>query len=761
MTAFDHHTGFYEKLHQRWRRINETHGLETIADLALDFAVDELGYQRCALFIHDDETGLFKLKFHRGYTPAQQPLLGIVQLLLSGDIVETLRTRGEPIVHTADAPNRVVASLLPRLFVDEALLDLFGGDVNVPMGILMVGNSAGHQGTVSVSHPFARVALQNLIVHLASAVNTSLFYRAWGEEKQFLQQNIGIRTQELREQKEQFEAIYQASKDGIAVLDVHTTAFLDANPAYLEMTGFTRAELLRTSCFALTLAEDLASSRQAVADVVSKGFVRDFVKTCVVKGGRHVTVNMSLALMHGNQHILVTAKDMTSRYLLERELLEAKNKAEAAQSQLAQKNADLEGLTANLESMVDTRTRELATALAQAQAAAKAKSEFLATMSHEIRTPMNGVLGMTELLGATALSPEQQELLRVLQSSGQSLLTLINDILDFSKIEAGKLALERIAFGLPELLNDLKDVFTVQAQARDLSLTLECPAGLPERVLGDTTRLRQVFFNLISNAIKFTHQGGVSIALALTDQPDVYRATVRDTGIGMSAPVLAKLFKAFTQADASTTRRYGGTGLGLAISATLVEMMQGRIWAESAPGQGTSFHFTFHAPAVGAAKPAASAAEGQSWDLGHLKVLLAEDNPVNRLLVTKFLEKLGIAPDVAHDGLQALERVHATRYDVVLMDVQMPHMDGLTATRQIRASAEVPQPFIIALTANAFADDKAACLAAGMNDFVSKPVNLMGLREALARATHKACARCGLVGCPQANVVRRAGPAWR
>ncbi len=734
MTAFDRHTGFYDRLHQRWRRINETHGLETIAELALDFAVDELGYQRCALFIHDDDTGLFKVRFHRGYDPGQRPMLGIVQLLLSGDIVETLRHTGQAIVHSAEAPNEAVESLLPRLCVDEAVLDLFGGDVNVPLGILMVGNSAGHSGAVSVTHPFARVALQNLVVHLSNAVNTSVFYRAWGEEKQFLQQNIDIRTQELREQKEQFEAIYQASKDGIAVLDVHTTAFLDANPAYLEMTGFTRAELLRTSCFALTLEEDLESSREALAEVVSKGFVRDFVKTCVVKEGKRVTVNMSLALMHRNQHVLVTAKDMTSRYVLEQELLDAKDRAEAAQSQLALKNADLQDLTANLETKVDTRTQELATALAQAQAAAKAKSEFLATMSHEIRTPMNGVLGMTELLGATPLSAEQQELLRVLQSSGQSLLTLINDILDFSKIEAGKLELERIAFSLPELLGGLKEVFAVQAAARDLSLTLECPPHLPEQVLGDTTRLRQVFFNLISNAIKFTHQGGVSIALALTDQPDVYCATVRDTGIGMSPTVLAKLFNAFTQADASTTRRYGGTGLGLAISATLVELMQGRIWAESAPGKGSSFHFTFHAQRVAPQLSATQTVVTPQQDFSHLVVLLAEDNPTNRLLVLKFLEKLGITPDVAHDGLQALERMHAKHYDVVLMDVQMPHMDGLTATRQVRATPDLQQPHIIALTANAFADDKAACLAAGMNDFVSKPVNLNRLREALERA---------------------------
>ena len=738
MTQFSRHTGFYDKLHQRWRRINETHTLQDIATLALDFAVDELGYQRAVLFIHDDETGLFKARFHRGYTqPAELLPLKIVQLLLSGEIIETLRHSGEPIIHTAEAPHELVQSLLQRLFFGEALMSLFGGDVEVPHGIIVVGNGpvpAGQAAAlVAVTDPVAQVALQNLIVHVSNAVNTSTFYGAWSREKQFLQENIDIRTQEIREQKEQFEAIYQASKDGIAVLDVHTTAFLDANPAYLEMTGFTRAELLRTSCFALTLEEDLEASRQAVADVVSKGFVRDFVKTCVVKGGEQVTVNMSLALMHGNQHILVTAKDMTSRYHLERELLDAKNKAEAAQAALAQQNRTLEDLTANLESMVDTRTQELARALQQAQEAARAKSEFLANMSHEIRTPMNGVLGMTELLGSTGLTDDQQQLLRVLQSSGQSLLTIINDILDFSKIEAGKLDLEHIPFSLPTLLVELKDMFAVQAQARELDLTLQYPPDLPERVLGDTTRLRQVFSNLVSNAIKFTHQGGVSISLQATDQADVYQATIRDTGIGMNPQVQAKLFTAFTQADASTTREYGGTGLGLAISATLVQLMQGRIWVESGVGQGSAFHFTFRAPRVLPASQPEPMQDAPAHDLSHLSVLVAEDHPVNRLLVVKFLQKLGIEPDVAHDGVQAVQRVESRSYDVILMDMQMPNMDGLTATHLIRSNRHIRQPHIIALTANAFAEDKATCHAAGMDDFVSKPVNVARLTEALAQ----------------------------
>ena len=732
------HARFYDELHRRWRQINETHTLEDIVQLALHFALKELGFERAVLFIHDDDTGLFKPQFHGGYErPSERQSLRTTQLLLSGEIVETLRVHNEPILHTASAPHPAVQSLLERLSMQEALLAPFGGHVEVPHGIIVVGNGPMTEpstaNAAALSDPPVQVALQNLVLHLSNAVNTSMFYRAWGQEKQFLHENIALRTQEILQQKEQFEAIYQTSKDGIAVLDVHTTAFLDANPAYLEMTGFTRAELLRTSCLSLTVERDLPASREAVEEVRRKGFVRDFVKTCVVKDGQQITVNMSLVLMHGEQHILVTAKDMTSRYLLEQALREAKNKAEGAQAALAQKNRALEDLTANLESMVDTRTEELARALAQAQEAARAKSEFLATMSHEIRTPMNGVLGMTELLGATGLSHDQRSLLRMLQSSGQSLLTLINDILDFSKIEAGKLELEKVPFSLPGLLEELKEIFSVQANARDLQLSVDYPPDLPGQVLGDTTRLRQVFFNLIANAIKFTHQGAVSIGLVATDRPDVYHATIRDTGIGMSPEVQAKLFKAFTQANASTTRRYGGTGLGLVISASLVQLMQGRIWVESEEGRGSTFHFTFLAPRVVDIVTAEQAQPASEHDMSHLSVLVAEDHHVNRMLVVKFLQKLGIEPDVAHDGLEALQCMQARDYDAVLMDIQMPNMDGLMATRHIRSQSHLHQPHIIALTANAFAEDRADCHAAGMNDFVSKPVNLARLVDALSQ----------------------------
>ncbi|MBH9552329.1 ATP-binding protein [Inhella gelatinilytica] len=421
---------------------------------------------------------------------------------------------------------------------------------------------------------------------------------------------------------------------------------------------------------------------------------------------------------------------------LDRERLarkEAERLLEDRSLALYEANRALTALAGNLETQVQTRTAELRQALELAEAATRAKSAFLAVMSHEIRTPMNAVLGMAELLTLSPLDDEQQEHLRTLQQAGQSLLVLINDILDFSKIEAGKLDLEHREFSLRRELEATWALFLPTAQAKGLQLELEGLGSLPDPVQGDSTRLRQVLANLLSNAIKFTAQGTVALRVgAAREAADHWtlHVEVQDTGPGIPVDRQSRLFQAFSQVDTSTTREFGGTGLGLAICASLCQAMGGAIGVDSAPGSGSRFWFHIQLgngttqSALASHPPAA----GPSQDWVNWRVLVVDDHPVNRMLAQRLLAKLNLKADLAEDGRQALAAVERQAYDVVLMDMQMPVMDGMQATRAIRALSLASQPFIIALTANAYEADRQACLAAGMDDFMSKPFSLDGLR---------------------------------
>ena len=400
----------------------------------------------------------------------------------------------------------------------------------------------------------------------------------------------------------------------------------------------------------------------------------------------------------------------------------------------SQKQAEtkLQELNEGLESKVQQRTGELALAKDLAESASRAKGDFLANMSHEIRTPMNAVLGMSRLALNTNPPPRLRDYLEKIYRSGDHLLGIINGILDFSKIEAGKFDLDISEFRLDSLTDNVRQLVEEKAKEKGLHLAFDVAPETPERFYGDALRLSQILVNYSNNAIKFTDTGTIhvrvgQVANKAADNACLLRFEVQDSGIGMTESEQSRLFQSFEQANASTSRKYGGTGLGLAISKQLAELMGGEVGVASEPGQGSTFWFTARLQTVEAFTQDKAHEQALSKDeieaaIRGRKILLAEDNLFNQQVASEFLEEVGAIVVIANNGIEALNLLRNTHFDCVLMDVQMPEMDGLEATRQIRANANLSNMRILAMTANARKEDRDACLAAGMNDFVAKPI---------------------------------------
>ncbi len=537
--------------------------------------------------------------------------------------------------------------------------------------------------------------------------------------RQVRQQTDVIRTQWEKEANLQVRhgEIIENASDFIFTTDLKGQ-FTSFNPAGERITGYNRTDALQLSIRDLITPEDLATGNAllSLALVPEQTPAARFETRFKTRDGHLVWMETSARLIHEAGRpagLLGIARDITERKQIEDELRRARTAAE-------------------------TNTQ--------------AKSAFLANMSHEIRTPLSGVIGMSNLLLDTPLQLEQREFAETIHNSAQALLTILNDILDFSKIEAGKLEFEHTAFDLSSPIEDSLGLLSARAIAKDIQLAADILPDLPRHLRGDPSRLRQVLMNLLGNAVKFTEKGEVIVTVSRKEETDTdvrLLFEVSDTGLGMSEETQLQLFSPFTQADASTTRRFGGTGLGLAISKQLVELMGGEIGARSHLGIGSTFWFTirFEKQAGnqllgGTAHPHSHAPQAKQDDPNatskfnsKLRVIVAEDNLVNQRIIEMQLKKFGITPDMVGSGHELLAAIENKPYDLALTDCQMPEMDGYEATRRIRASGRFPNLRIIAMTANAMQGDREKCLAAGMDDYLSKPVRLDDLRQALKLQT--------------------------
>jgi PAS domain S-box-containing protein len=525
----------------------------------------------------------------------------------------------------------------------------------------------------------------------------------------------------LRSREEIFRSIVANARDGIVLFDAETLAFVETNEAAPHILGYTREELLRLKVSDLQARHSEADVHARISEI-SKAGSAVFENQHRSKDGDMRDIRISATI------VVIAGKTMVSS--IWQDITEEKTAA-----------AELETYRLHLEELVAKRTADLAQAKEAAEQASMAKSTFLANMSHEIRTPMNAIIGLTHLAERGTSDPRQIERLGKVGDAARHLMAIINQILDISKIEAGKLTLAPADFSLQRLIDNSLTLVIDRLRSRGLSFRQTIDPRLPAALKGDSLRLGQILLNYLTNAVKFTEHGEIRLDVSLQEESGetlLIRFAVSDTGIGIPPEEQPKLFNAFEQVDSSPTRRFGGTGLGLAIAHHLARLMGGETGLTSAPGQGSTFWFTAKLGKAStqdigenaAPLPGSSASqESDAWKSA--RILLVEDNPINQEVALDLLRATGLRADLAADGEQAVSMATGSSYDLILMDVQMPKMDGLAATRAIRA-AGLSLP-ILAMTANAFGEDRRRCLEAGMNDHVAKPVEPENLYATLIR----------------------------
>jgi PAS domain S-box-containing protein len=548
-------------------------------------------------------------------------------------------------------------------------------------------------------------------------------------------------------------SIIEASLDPLFAISL-TGKVLDVNEATLHATEQTRETIIGNDFF--TYFTEQGKARKAYKQAFSKGFITDYPLT--IMDGRNTTVlcNGSVYKDDGGDvvGVVLVARDVTDQNRISAELTEAKVSAEQATGVAEGAKRKAEHATKVAESA--TKKAEDATKLAEdatkiAESAVKAKQQFLSNMSHEIRTPMNAIIGFTKVLLKTDLTAKQKEYLTAIKMSGDALIVLINDILDLAKVDAGKMTFEQTPFKMALSISAMLHLFETKIQEKNLTLIKEYDDTIPEVLVGDPVRLHQIILNLVSNAVKFTTRGEITISVRLLSQDDekvTIEFAVSDTGIGISENKLGNIFENFQQATSGTSRLYGGTGLGLAIVKQLVEAQDGMIHVISKVNEGSTFSFTLNFQKTNAAAELETEIVESDTEIKNIKVLVAEDIALNQLLMKTILDDFGFERDIADNGKIAIEKLKATSYDIILMDLQMPEMNGFEATDYIRNIMKSKVP-IIALTADVTTVDLAKCKAVGMNDYIAKPIDerllyskIVGLvKKPVLIGEHKECVK--------------------
>ena len=703
---------FYRRLYEVGKQFTATRELMEIMEICIRFVLYEINFERCLIFMPDSKEGVYRVQAMDGYyDEGKRPDVATLCLSAEDPLLRQLRQSPHEIICAETCDREDLPALGLKLDMAEYILLPLAGEPEKPLGFLAAGNTAemkSFQARVLAGGD-AHVGLTRLVNHTSVAINNAHFYQA------------------LVENEKKYRALFEDSRDAIFICD-RIGKMMDANQAMLDLFGYTRSEMMQMNVWDTDM--DPEDKSRFVRAAGPAGSVKDLDVRLQKKNGAPMDCLVTATCRRiDDGHILVYQG-------IVRDITESK-RAEA----------DLRKYQEHLMELVEERTAELAEATREAQqareaadAANEAKSTFLANMSHELRTPMNAVIGMTHLALKTDLTPKQADYLGKIQSSAHSLLGIINDILDFSKIEAGKLDMESIDFNLDDVLENLTHLISGKAQEKkDLEVLFSIDPGAPRRLVGDPLRLGQVLINLANNAVKFTESGEIVISTELLSQERdrvTLRFKVRDTGLGLTREQAGRLFQPFTQADASTTRKFGGTGLGLTISKRLVNLMQGDIRVESEPGLGSSFIFT---AVFGCGREKEKNRFRPSPDLRGMKVLVVDDNATSREILQDILGSFSFETTLASSGEEGLTEIENAEknhpYELVIMDYKMPGMNGIQAAERIKRHPRLSKvPAIVMVTNYGNEEIMKQADEAGLDGFLLKPVNPSVLFDAVMQA---------------------------